>query len=154
MATLRELKESGYVAILYCLSKRTMCSHSWPASWDQLIQYLGPDYDMNDRRVFARRFVCEVCGGRGAKVHVLPAPGYMSGMKSHNHSRPSDEVMAGFRKESEAVEARLAAQLADYAMHRRQGRERDKARKAIESGKDLIGPPSPYQGRQRPNMKG
>lgn len=75
MATLRELKDRGDQIIFYCRADVARCTHSWEPSWDQLIQYFGPDADFTHDRSEFGRLVCENCGGRGAKIIVQPPEG-------------------------------------------------------------------------------
>jgi hypothetical protein len=54
------MKEEGWRITLYCRAANARCTHSWEPTWDQLIQYFGPDaYWVKDRTGF-ERLVCEV----------------------------------------------------------------------------------------------
>lgn len=160
MSTLRSLRDYGAQLTIYCkTSYPTWCGNSWDASMDQLIQYFGYDFDpVAERGRFLGRFVCEKCGQRNVQTVWSPpddTPGMMRGMASYRYSRPDDETMARLRREGEDAERAIQAQIAEFAAYRKRFKAEDKARQAIESGRDLIGPPNPFSGRKghRPKMR-
>lgn len=143
MTTLRQLKEYGFRISLHCRGERTMCAHFEEASWDQLIQYFGPDADLYGDRSFLNRLVCERCGGRGATVIVTPGrdtPGMGGGSGGHaNHGplptpeeqqRRREAFDAEFRRQggksnseiaAEARAARRAARKAEKSAQKQRG---------------------------------
>lgn len=152
MATLREMKDDGWSITLYCLSMAgPVCHHSWRPSWEQLIQYFGQEFVLSgDREPFAR-LVCEVCGGRGASVIVLPPePVGHRASGGHRNSVTAMTVeqsvesyrafMADFRRQGLKTIAEMNAES-------RAKLKRDKAAKT--GGAGFIGPPSPFAHRKK-----
>lgn len=151
MATLRELKDRGDRIVFYCRSGVARCNHSWEPSWDQLIQYFGPDADFTHDRSEFGRLVCENCGGRGANIIVQPPEG-TSGMGGgygydhgpalsieeatrRQHERDAECKRLGIKSPAELNAASLAALKA--------------ARLAGRRGAHFIGPPNPWADRKR-----
>lgn len=153
MSTLREMRDEGWSIVFYCTG---YCSHSWSPSWDQLIQYFGPDANfVTDRSGFAR-LVCEKCGTRGAKVTVHPNdPIKGRGTGGHIQSGPSAVAEANRSAESMRVELERVGFKSNAELHRASKEALRAARKAEKKGDNFIGPPNPYAGRKapRPPMK-
>jgi len=169
LTTFRQLKEERHTITIFCAGRvGVFCSHNWQASWDQMIQYFGQDFELTpeNRRRFLRRFVCERCGSRAQAVHVLPHSRYSDTPWTYIGSAPDGIVSAEeherraqvaeanrideeWRKAAREREARIAAA---YKAQAKQHKEIEEAR---QRGVFLIGPPSPHLHKKgRPPMKG
>jgi hypothetical protein len=147
------MKEEGWRITFFCRAANARCTHSWEPTWDQLIQYFGPDADWVKDRTGFERLVCEVCGGRGATVIVQPsadARGMGGAGGAHDHGpMPSPEEIAGRKAEFEAwfrfqgfkTNAEMAA---ESRAERKRVKEAEK-----ENSKHFIGPPNPWKYRKR-----
>lgn len=147
MATLREMKDQGWEITLFC---RGYCIHSWKPSWDQLIQYFGPDYDLLARQQW-NRLVCEVCGHRGASVIVHP-PDPVGHRASGGHRSTAQplSVAEATRNELERIAERRRLGIKSYEeLNAKSRAARIAERKAERSGANFIGPPSPWKNRKR-----
>lgn len=156
MSTLRELRDYGARLTIYCQTVSPQhCGNSWEPSFDQLIQYFGYDFDpYAERGKFVGRLICEKCGQRDVHTIWLPpadTPGIMRGMRSYEYGTPDPEMMARLRAEGEEARRAIAAQVQEAQDNRKRRRVEKKAREAIESGRDLIGPPNPFM-KPRPKM--
>ena len=155
MATLREIKDSGWRVTVHCEANLVgrICAHYTQPRIDQLIQYLGGDFDLVlQRNEFLSRFKCQRCGSKNATIRTVPpsGDGLMDGSGgAHHHSHmPSIEERAAraaafeaeFRRMGFKTNAELAAE----------SRAKIKAKKnAAKAGADFIGPPSPWAHRKR-----
>ena len=149
MATLRDLREQQCQITLYC---QGFCTHSWSPSWDQLIQYFGPDYDLVSRNHWDR-LICEQCGHRGALV-ILQPPAATSGVNSGIGGQSpgcgyvSVEEATKLELEREAERKRLGIRSnAEISANTREWFKSQ--RKAEKAGTNFIGPPSPWAYRKR-----
>jgi hypothetical protein len=156
MSTLGEIRKTGFRISIHCQTwtNGLACVHFTEPGIEQLIQYLGVDFDIYARRAeFLSRFICERCGGRQASMRVVPpfGDGLMDGAGgAHGYSSmPSDEER---RQRAEAFEAefrgrggRTNAEIAAY------WRVQRKNQALAEQGKGpgFIGPPNPWAHRKR-----
>lgn len=119
-----------------------------------MIQYFGLDFEISsDRARFLAAFECPDCGARPHSLTWgINAPGMHRGFETHpvGDLRTPQEKEAARLAYLEIVE-RAACQVREAQNNRIARRQAEKARKAIESGKDLIGPPSPFM-KPRPRM--
>lgn len=156
MATLREIKENRFRISIHCqaYSGGGLCAHYTSPSIDQLIQYLGLDFDLTERRgEFLRKFRCERCGGRNATMRISPPmgeDGLMDGAGgAHAHCpmpsaedrvRRAAEFEAEFRARGGKTNAEVAA---FWRAHRK---AQDQATRG--EGPAFIGPPNPWAHRK------
>jgi hypothetical protein len=157
MSTLGEIKQHRYRITIHCegWTGVAKCAHYHQLGIDQLIQYLGTDFDLHQRRdEFLSRFVCERCGSRSATIRMVPASGeggLMAGAgNAHRHGpMPSAEDRerraAEFETEFRSRGGRTNAELAAYWRQRR--KERDLAEEG--KGAAFIGPPNPWAHRKK-----
>lgn len=148
MASLRQLKDEGWSITLYCSG---FCTHAWKPSWDQLIQYFGPDYELISRANWVR-LLCEECGHRGPKVILSPNPDITTGMGGGggpaNH--PGMSIEEATRRHHEFTAERKRIGLKTNEELAGEFHDRRKAKKKAErNGDDLIGPPNPWKCRKR-----
>jgi hypothetical protein len=147
------MREEGWRITFYCLAANARCTHSWRPTWDQIIQYFGPDADWTKDRAAFERLVCEACGGRGASVIVVPAAdtlgmGGAGGAHDHQPSLSKEEI-ARNRAEFEADRKRRGIKSnAELAAESRAERKRIKEAEK-ESSKHFIGPPNPWKYRKK-----
>lgn len=146
MATLRELKERGDRIVFYCRADVARCSHSWEPSWDQLIQYFGPDADFTNDRAEFGRLVCENCGGRGAKIAVQPPLDTtgMGGGYGHDHG-PGLSLDEATRQHHarQAVRKRLGIKT-NAEVNAESRAALNAAKQAERTREHFIGPPNPW----------
>jgi len=156
MATLGELKQHRFRITIHCegWAGRSKCAHYHEPGIDQLVQYLGLDFDLDARRSeFLARFVCEVCGSRTATMRMVPPSedGLMDGAGgAHRHGPiPSaderQQRAAAFEAEFRSPGGRSNAEVA--ACWRQWRKERDLA--AAGKGDAFIGPPNPWAHRKK-----
>jgi hypothetical protein len=155
MATLRELRDQGWILTIYCeANEGAFCHNHWTVTWDRLIQYLGLDFDLDAQRAeFLGRFRCERCGRKTATMRVAPPDTYsqmMRGMSSHAYADTRTPAQWDADRQMAAEIKRLAAEgVARVKEQRRALRADQRAKRDRESGRDLIGPPSPWAYRKR-----
>ena len=150
--TLRAMRDNGDAITLHCTAyleaQGRWCNTSWQPGWDSLIQYFGLDFEIaNDRARFLATFECPACGAPAATLTwSINAPGLMRGVAdapAHADTRTPEEIETDRRVEAEVV-VETDRRIREAQEQRQRARELRKARKAIESGKDLIGPPNPW----------
>jgi hypothetical protein len=156
MTTLAELKQRRFRITIHCegWAGHAKCAHYHEPCIDQLIQYLGLDFDLDACRAeFLARFVCEVCGGRSATLRLVPAneDGLMDGAGgAHQHGpMPSAEERrqraVEFEAEFRSRGGRTNAEIAAY--WRKWRRDQELAIKG--KGDRFIGPPNPFPHRTK-----
>lgn len=157
MATLGEMKQRGWGLSVHCgsrLADGQVCVHYSSPSIDQLIQYLGVDFDIYASRAkFLARFTCERCGNRCASIQIKMPDTYnsmMRGMRSYDHGPGlSFEEATQWYREFEAERQRLGIKTnAEMAAYWRQWRK-DQALAEKGKGDGFIGPPNPWAKRKR-----
>lgn len=157
MSTLRELRDYGASVLVFCTTMgNPPCSNSWAPSMDQLVQYYGLEFDVHARRgEFLGRMICEKCGQRNVQTIWMPPPRIEGEKDGTGAAHVQIEWNTALRKRihEEGEAARIAIQHQVQFIHdnRKRNREEAKVRKAIESGRDLIGPPSPFE-KPRPKL--
>jgi hypothetical protein len=156
MSTLGDIKEAGYRITIHCgtLMDGRACVHYAEPDIDQLIQYLGVDFDIAERRAeFLSRFECGRCGSRNATVQVCPPigrDGLMAGAGgAHAHGpMPTREERARsaaeFEEEFRARGGEANAEIAAYWRARRKNQELAEKGK----GPGFIGPLNPWAHRK------
>jgi len=153
MATLREMSDLGWSITLSCRSASARrCHNSWTPTWDQLIQYFGPEFDLTGDRSPMSKLVCERCGSRGASVIVQPPddPNKKAGPGGHGHQSESMSVEEATRKHHEFMAEFRRLGFKTNEELARETRARIKAEKlAAKTGTDFIGPPNPWAHRKR-----
>ncbi len=147
MSTLRQMQEEGWRITLHCTAEvDRRCSHSWTPSWEQLIQYLGPNTDLMADRSGLQRFRCERCGSRGVTVIVHPPDeiehraygGHANGRESLTYDQALAAEMER-RRQMRLYGLKTNAELAAESRARLKRENR-----AAKAGAGLIGPMSPY----------
>ncbi|MFD2646369.1 hypothetical protein ACFSX5_01015 [Devosia albogilva] len=147
MSTLRQMQEEGWRITLHCTaSADRLCAHSWTPSFDQLIQYLGPDTDLVVDRSGLQRFRCERCGSRGVTVIVHPPDeiehraygGHANGRQPLTY----DQALAAEMERRRQMRLYGLKTNAEVAAESRERLKRE--RRAQKSDSGLIGPVSPY----------
>ena len=156
--TLNSMREGGEEISLYCAAYLSdlgrYCNTTWYPTWDQMIQYFGLDFEIStDRARFLAMFECPNCGATAYTLTLTPADTYgtmMRGMASHNHidSRTAEEKDES-RRIAALIVQRTAEQVEQVRAQRRANKAAEKARRDRESGKDPIGPPSPWAHRKK-----
>jgi len=147
MSTVRQLKAESHTVTLYCVSREgAFCTHSWKPSYDQLAQVLGWDFDfIRDRQTLNTRFVCEVCGGRGATVIVTPSQGW-GGKGGHANKPPVMTVDQSAEAERlRTAERRFYGLKTNAEMTQESNAARRAAAKVEQDKAILIGPPNPFK---------
>ncbi|ODT80588.1 MAG: hypothetical protein ABS76_15535 [Pelagibacterium sp. SCN 64-44] len=153
------MRDNGDRITLYCdrylAVKGRNCSTGWEPGFAQMIQYFGLDFEIpSDRARFLSMFECPNCGAVPNTLSwAINARGIISGEGSHDHG-PADPVeMAKLRSAYELNRAIYEAQEKEFRRLHDEARaiekERCKQQRDIESGRDIIGPPSPWRYRKR-----
>jgi hypothetical protein len=145
------LREQGYRVTFHCRADVAICTHGWQPTWDQLIQYFGPDADFTQDRSEFGRLVCEKCGGRGATIILQPpasTPGMGGGFSiEHGPSLPLEEATRRHH-EMEAQRKRLGIK-SNAELNAESRAALKSARQAERRGEHFIGPPNPWAHRKR-----
>ena len=148
MATLHALKDLQCQITLHC---QGFCTHAWSPSWDQLIQYFGPDYDLASRDHWDR-LVCERCGHRGALVILQPpaaTSGVNSGIGGHSSGSVDISVVESARRAVDRETERNRLGIRSNVEKATEARQFGKRHVMEKKGSQLIGPPSPWAHRKR-----
>jgi hypothetical protein len=157
MTTLGYLKARGERLSIHCEGRvgGPVCVHYTQPSIDQLIQYLGVDFDITQHRAeFLSRFRCNVCGSRAGSLQVVPSAdtagimyGGPGGAHRHDEPLPIEEATRrhlDFEAERKRMGIKTNAEIAAYWRKWR----KDQELAAQGKGDHFIGPPNPWAHRK------